>query len=94
MSRDSLKFFQSYLVELSDIGGKNLPRTVSTKLGIKLGKLYKKKIPTEKFETRLKKIYKVLNAKPKILNSNGNTLEVQVKHAKKFCPIGGDYIFQ
>ena len=91
MTKDTLKFFQGYIRELADIGGDNLPRTVSTKLGIKLGKLYKDRDSSANLETNLKKIYKVLKGKPKILRLNGKTLEVLVKHSKKFCPIGGNY---
>lgn len=75
-----------------DIGGDNLAKSVSTKLGSKLGKLYKNRHPNASLETHLKQIYTVLDAKPKIKNVNGNpnVLEVIVKHKKKFCPIGGD----
>jgi len=91
MSKDSLKFFQSYIRELADIGGKNLPRAVSTKLGIKLGKIYRGKDAPTNLEASLRRIYKVLDAKPKITNINGSTLEVLVKHQKRFCPIGGSH---
>jgi hypothetical protein len=91
MSRDSLKFFQSYIRELADIGGDNLPRTVSTKLGIKLGKLFKDRDPSSNLSVNLRKIYRALNAKPKIEKLDDNTYDVQVKHQKRFCPIGGNY---
>lgn len=91
MSRDSLKFFQSYVRELADIGGDNLPRAVSTKLGIKLGKLFKDRDPASNLSTNLRKIYKALNARPKIEKLNDTTYDVQVKHQKRFCPIGGHY---
>ncbi|TFG22812.1 MAG: hypothetical protein EU529_09405 [Promethearchaeota archaeon] len=91
MSKNSLKFFQSYVYEMADIGGENLPKTVSTKLGTKLGRLYKQRNPDAKLEKNLKKIYTILGAKPNIRKLNDNTLEVTVKHRKKFCPIGGDF---
>ena len=91
MSKDSLKFFQSYIRELADIGGQNLPRAVSTKLGIKLGKLYKGKDAAANFESNLRRIYKALDAKPKITKINNSTLEILVKHQKRFCPIGGNH---
>jgi len=91
MSKNSLKFFQSYILEMADIGGENLPKTVSTKLGTKLGKIYKDRNPDASLEKNLKKIYTILGAKPKIMRLDDNTLEVTVKHRKKFCPIGGDF---
>ena len=36
---------------MADIGGENLPKTVSTKLGTKLGRLYKRRSPNAKLET-------------------------------------------
>lgn len=94
MSKNSLKFFQSYVYEMADIGGENLPKTVSTKLGTKLGRIYKQRKPNANLETHLKKIYTILGAKPKIIKLDANTLEVTVKHRKKFCPIGGNYNLQ
>jgi len=91
MSKNSLKFFHSFIIEMADIGGANLPKSVSTKLGTKLGRIYKQRNPSAKLETNLKKIYSILGAKPKITKLDDNTLEVIVKHRKKFCPIGGKY---
>jgi hypothetical protein len=91
MSKDSLKFFQNYIREMADIGGENLPKSVSTKLGTKLGKIYKDRNPSANLETNLKQIYKVLKAKPKIRKINENKLGITVIHRKKFCPIGGNY---
>ena len=77
---------------MADIGGTNLTKSVSTKLGSKLGKLYKNRHPSASLETNLKQIYRVLDAKPKIKNVNGNpnALEIIIKHKNNFCPIGGD----
>jgi len=91
MSKDSLKFFQSYILEMADIGGENLPKSVSTKLGTKLGKLYKERNPKADLETNLKRIYKVLKAKPTVNKINENMWSVAIIHKKKFCPIGGCY---
>ena len=41
--KSSLKFFHAYIREMVKVGGPNFPKTISTKLGIKLGKLYKKR---------------------------------------------------
>ncbi len=91
MSKNSLKFFQSYIIELSEIGGDNLTKSVSTKLGTKLGRIYKQRNPNAQLETNLRKIYRILGAKPKITRLDDNTLEVTVSYRKKFCPIGGKH---
>jgi len=88
MGKHALKFFHAYINEMIDVGGENLPRAVSTKLGGKLGGLYKIRGVTD-LEVALKQIYKVLGAKPKIKKVNGNIYDVKIKHSKRFCPIGG-----
>ena len=72
-----------------DIGGKNLPKAISTKSGSKLGKLYKERGLSLDIGIALKQIYSVLKVKPVIKQLNENTYEVILKYAKKFCPIGG-----
>lgn len=93
--KDSLKFFQAYIREMIDIGGKNLPKTISTKLGAKLGKIYKNRGLADNLESAIKQLYVALNAKPKINILDDSTLEIFVKHPKKigpnFCVIGGNY---
>ena len=42
-NRDALKFFQSYIKEMIDVGGANLPKSISASLGAKLGKILQKK---------------------------------------------------
>ena len=42
-------------------------------------------------EKGLKNSYSVLNAKAHITQINDNKYEVNIKHRKKFCPIGGKY---
>ncbi len=74
-----------------EIGGNNLPKSISMSLGAKLGKLYKDKDPSSDFETSLNQIYTVLDAKASITKLDENTYEVIVKHLEKFCPIGGSY---
>ncbi|MFX1260162.1 MAG: hypothetical protein ACFFAN_20115 [Promethearchaeota archaeon] len=88
MGKDALKFFHAYINEMIDVGGENLPRAVSTKLGGKLGALYKNR-GFHDLESALKQIYKVLGAKPKIKNIGENIYDIKIKHSKRFCPIGG-----
>ncbi|MFX1314585.1 MAG: hypothetical protein ACFE9T_01885 [Promethearchaeota archaeon] len=90
MTKDALKFFQSYIIEMIDVGGPNLPKSISSSLGAKLGKLYKER-GIIGIENSLKKSYKVLNASPNIKKINGNTYEVTLKYKRKFCPIGGKH---
>ncbi|KKK42165.1 MAG: hypothetical protein Lokiarch_36850 [Candidatus Lokiarchaeum sp. GC14_75] len=72
-----------------DIGGKNLPKAISSKSGAKLGKLYQKRGLVFDIENALNQIYSVLNGKTTIKKLNANSYEVIVKYPKKFCPIGG-----
>jgi len=75
MTTDALKFLQAYIKEMISIGGENLPKTISARLGAKLAKLYKEK-GISSIDSGLKKSYTVLDATAQI---------------KKFCPIGGKY---
>ncbi|MFX1365870.1 MAG: hypothetical protein ACFFCE_17305 [Promethearchaeota archaeon] len=87
-NKDALKFFQAYINEMIDVGGVNLPKSISASLGAKLGKLLKNR-GIEGVENNLKQIYNALNAKTQIKNIDNNTLEITISHASNFCPIGG-----
>ena len=73
-----------------DIGGANLPKSISSSLGAKLGKIYKKR-GISGIEECLKQSYKVLDARSTIQKVDDHTLKVTLKYKKKFCPIGGKY---
>ena len=88
MVKDALKFFHAYINEMIDLGGKDLPRSVSTALGAKLANIYKRKGIID-LETALYQIYKVISAKASIKKIDENTYDVILKHSKRFCPIGG-----
>jgi hypothetical protein len=90
MTKDALKFFQNYVSQMIDIGGANLPKSISSSLGAKLGKVYKKR-GIIGIENGLKHIYKALNAGSKIQEIDEKTYKVTIKYKKKFCPIGGEY---
>jgi hypothetical protein len=90
MTKDALKFFQNYVLEMIDIGGANLPKSISSSLGAKLGKIYKKRGITG-IEQCLTHSYKVLNASSNIQKIDEKTLRIKLKYKKKFCPIGGKY---
>lgn len=89
-NKEALKFFQAYIKEMIDIGGVNLPKSISSSLGANLGKILKTRNPMS-LENSLKKIYNVLNAKTKINTIDDNTLEISLRYKKAFCPIGGKY---
>ena len=89
-NKEALKFFQAYIKEMIDIGGVNLPKSISSSLGAKLGKILKTRSPIS-LENSLMKIYNVFNAKTKINTIDDNTLEISLRYKKAFCPIGGKY---
>ena len=64
-NREALKFFHAYIKEMIDVGGANLPKSISASLGAKLGKMLKNR-GVIGLENSLKRIYKVLNAKTTI----------------------------
>lgn len=90
-NRDALNFFQVYIKEMIDIGGENLPKAISSKLGAKLGKMYRDQGFALEIGTALKQVYTALNGRPVIKKLNEKRYEVIVKFSKKFCPIGGSY---
>lgn len=90
-NKDVLKFFQAYVKEMIDIGGRNLPKAISVKSGSKLGKFYKARGSSLDLEVVLKQFYTGLKGKPTIKKLDDNNYDVSVKYSKKFCPIGGPY---
>ena len=87
---DALKFFHAYIDEMIDIGGPNLPKAVSTKLGSKLGKIYKNR-EINQVNNGIRKSFNVLGAKVKISEIDDDTYKVLAKYKHSFCPIGGKY---
>jgi hypothetical protein len=89
-NRDALKFFQAYINEMIDVGGINLPKSISVSLGAKLGKILKER-GTANLDVSLKKIYSRVKAKTKINSIDNNTKEILLKFHSNFCPIGGKH---
>ncbi len=89
-NKDALKFFQNFLFEMIDIGGENLPKSIATSLGAKLGKILKER-GYFGIESSLRRLYSVLNAKTRIKTIDDKTLDITLKYSKKFCPIGGKF---
>jgi hypothetical protein len=71
-----------------EIGGSNFPKTISSKLGSKLARIYKKQ-GLEDIKKALKTSYEVLKANTTIKDINENSFEVCSKYPQNFCPIGG-----
>ena len=88
MSKDALKFYHSFIFEMIDVMGENMPKVVASRLGAKLAKYYKK-LGVSSIEEGLIKSYNALGGSTEIENVNSKTLEVKIKYIRKFCPIGG-----
>ncbi len=89
-NKDALKFFQAYINEMIDVGGPNLPKSISISLGAKLGKLLRER-GVSGIENSLRKIYNVLKSKVKIVENDDNTFDISLRYSKQFCPIGGKF---
>jgi hypothetical protein len=88
MSREALKFFHSYVREMIDIGGPNLPKTISARLGSKLARIYKRMGVTDALEG-LRESYRAIKGNPEIEKIGTNIYQVKTKYMRRFCPIGG-----
>ncbi len=88
MSRDALKFFHSYVKEMIDIGGPNLPKTIAARLGSKLARIYKRMGISDAMEG-LRESYRAIKGYPEIKKVGTGIYEVKTKYMRKFCPIGG-----
>ena len=87
---DALKFFHAYIQTLVELGGENLPKTISSQMGAKLAKLYKSR-GISGIESSLKQSYDALNGRTSVKNIDENTLEITTEYPNNFCPIGGDF---
>jgi len=90
MAKAAMKFLQAYVKNMVEIGGQNLPKAISADLGAKLSQMYQKRDIAD-FEKGLKKMYKALNGKPKILKIDDKTYDITIKYQRNSCPIGGHH---
>nr|MDO8118752.1 hypothetical protein [Candidatus Sigynarchaeota archaeon] len=87
MESDYLKFFQSYIAQMIDIGGMNFPRIVSTKLGRNLGDIYKNRNVCE--SDALKEMFKAMGGVTTDVKDVPGGIEVTTQFPRDFCSIGG-----
>ncbi len=84
---DILKFFQAFVRQMAEVGGVNLPKTISASLGANLGRRYALQgIPAWK------------DALPRMVEAMGGVLDVveqggeislKIRYDCGYCPIGG-----
>ncbi|MGQ4875652.1 MAG: hypothetical protein ACP6IY_16415 [Promethearchaeia archaeon] len=87
-SDDTLKFFINWIQEMIELGGPNLPKTISSQLGAKLAKVYKERGILD-IEQALKKSYEAIKGHSEIRRIDESTIEVKNAYLRDFCPIGG-----
>jgi hypothetical protein len=102
---DYLKFFQSFIASMVQIGGINLPKSVSTMLGRNLGEVYKKRAVTDPKEA-LESMFKAMGGVNVTFqplddeNVEADDAEVQAmeigfkvttEYPTAFCSIGGSF---
>lgn len=85
---DYLKFFQSFIASMVEIGGINLPRSVSSKLGRNLGEIYKQRGVTDP-ETALTSMFKAMGGEKVIFERHATGFSITTRYPTDFCPIGG-----
>ena len=84
---DIIKFFQAFVRQMVKIGGKNLPKTISSSLGSELGKSYLKKNVLD-WKKALTGMITAMGGKLEIVEKEGSWLLIS-HYPTEFCPIGG-----
>lgn len=84
---DIIKFFQAFIRHMAKVGGKNLPKTISTSLGGELGKGYVKRQVTD-WKPALTGMIEAMGGKLEI-GEKQNAWVFVAKYPSDFCPIGG-----
>lgn len=88
MMENVVKFFQSYITGLADMGGLNFPKSVSSLMGAKLRKLYAKKGITG-VEEALTSMFEGIGGNVLFKHLSDGDYVVTVDYPQQFCPIGG-----
>ena len=97
VENDYLKFFQSFIASMVQIGGINLPKSVSTMLGRNLGQVYTNRGETDP-KVALESMFKAMGADNVQFQPNEGTEDesmdfgftVTTEYPSEFCPIGGE----
>ena len=88
MEDDTIKFFQSFIAQMIEIGGINLPRSIASKLGRNLGDIYKKK-GVEDWNIALKGMFRAMGGVATEFEKKDGETIVTTKYPGPFCSIGG-----
>ncbi len=89
MEADYLKFFQSFIANMVQMGGINLVKSNATMLGRNLGDIYKKRGITDASKA-LKSMFRAMGGKTVTITADkDNGLTVDTDFGEEFCPIGG-----
>jgi hypothetical protein len=89
METDYLKFFQSFIASMVQMGGINLLKSNSTMLGRNLGEIYKKRGITDPHDA-LKSMFRAMGGKTvTIKDDKASGFIVDTEYETEFCPIGG-----
>ncbi|GAB4331523.1 MAG: hypothetical protein Kow0069_39110 [Promethearchaeota archaeon] len=91
MTVDIVKFFQAFVRQMVSVGGVNLPRTISTSLGAKLGQTYREKGVTD-WKQALTSMIQGMGGSVEFVEEGegaGGARVVNAKYFSDFCPIGG-----
>ncbi|MHA1369336.1 MAG: hypothetical protein ACTSWN_15260 [Promethearchaeota archaeon] len=85
---DINKFFQAFISQMIAIGGVNLPKSISSRLGWNLGDLYRKKGKDDVIKA-LKSMFVGMGGEPTLVDSDDERFTMDVEYPTTFCPIGG-----
>jgi hypothetical protein len=89
METDYLKFFQSFIANMVQMGGINLLKSNSTMLGRNLGEIYKKRGIIDVLQA-LKSMFRAMGGKTvTITDDQDKGFTVDTDFGEEFCPIGG-----
>ncbi|MBD3188404.1 hypothetical protein GF325_16330 [Candidatus Bathyarchaeota archaeon] len=89
-STDTIKFFQSFVAQMVEIGGINLPRSIATKLGRNLGDLYRKKGVGD-YKEALESMFRGMGGKTRKFEQDEHGFTILIEYPREFCPIGGGH---
>jgi hypothetical protein len=87
VTTDIIKFFQAFIRHMAKVGGKNLPKTISSSLGAELGKTYLKRQVTD-WKSTVTGMFEGMGGKIDIFE-RAEKWVLKIQYPTEFCPIGG-----